>query len=87
MTECKLKVNAERRNKYSSYKGEITPTVTNVIERNFHVDAPNIKRLTDITEFAIPAGKVHLSPIVDCFDGMLPAWRISITPDASLVSL
>lgn len=31
----------------------------------------NEKWLTDITEFAIPAGKVYLSPIVDCFDGLL----------------
>ena len=26
--------------------------------------------LTDITEFQIPAGKVYLSPIIDCFDGL-----------------
>ena len=31
----------------------------------------NEKWLTDITEFAIPSGKVYLSPIVDCFDGLL----------------
>lgn len=27
-----------------------------------------------------------MSPIVDCFDGMVPAWRISTTPDANLVN-
>lgn len=86
MSECELKVKIKRRNKYSSYKGEITPAVSNVIGRDFHADAPNLKWLTDITEFAIPAGKVYLSPIVDCFDGMLPAWRISTTPDARLVN-
>lgn len=86
MSDCELKVKTKRRNKYSSYKGEITPAVPNVIERDFHADAPNQKWLTDITEFAIPAGKVYLSPIVDCFDGMLPAWKISTTPDACLVN-
>ncbi|WP_313256615.1 IS3 family transposase [Lacrimispora sp.] len=86
MSECELKVRIKRRNKYSSYKGEITPPVPNVIERDFHADAPNLKWLTDITEFAIPGGKVYLSPIIDCFDGMLPAWKISTTPDASLVN-
>lgn len=86
MSECELKVRVKRRNKYNSYKGEITPAVPNIIERNFHADAPNLKWLTDITEFVIPAGKVYLSPIVDCFDGMLPAWRISTTPDAHLVN-
>lgn len=81
-----MKVRVKRRNKYSSYKGEITPAVPNVIERDFHADAPNLKWLTDITEFVIPAGKVYLSPIVDCFDGMIPAWRVSTTPDAHLVN-
>jgi transposase InsO family protein/transposase-like protein len=86
MSECELKVRVKRSNKYSSYKGEITPAVPNVIERDFHADEPKLKWLTDITEFAIPAGKVYLSPIVDCFDGMLPAWKISTTPDARLVN-
>jgi transposase InsO family protein len=87
MSECELIVKNKRKNKkHSSYKGEITPAVPNVIERNFHADAPNRKWLTDITEFAIPAGKVYLSPIVDCFDGMLPTWKISTVPNANLVN-
>ena len=53
---------------------------------DFHAEKPNEKWLTDITEFAIPAGKVYLSPIVDCFDGMLPYWTVSTTPDAALVN-
>ena len=87
MSASNLIVKGKRKNKkYNSYKGEITPAVPNIIERNFHADAPNRKWLTDITEFAIPAGKVYLSPIVDCFDGMLPTWKLSITPDATLVN-
>lgn len=46
----------------------------------------NEKWLTDITEFAIPSGKVYLSPIVDCFDGLLVNWNISTSPDALLVN-
>ena len=46
----------------------------------------NEKWLTDITEFAIPAGKVYLSPIVDCFDGLLVDWNISTSPYALLVN-
>ena len=34
----------------------------------------------------IPAGKVYLSLVVDCFDGMLPYWTISTKPDAALVN-
>ena len=86
MGEESLVVRAKRRKKYNSYQGELSPAVPNLVQRDFHTDQPNIKWLTDITEFAIPAGKVYRSPIVDCFDGMVPAWSISESPDAKLVN-
>ena len=42
--------------------------------------------MTDITEFQIPAGKVYLSPIIDCFDGMVISRSIGTQPDAGLVN-
>ena len=57
----------------------------NVVARDFHADAPNKKWLTGITEFHIPSGKVYLSPIIDCFDGMVVSWTIGTSPDAELV--
>jgi transposase InsO family protein len=42
--------------------------------------------LTDITEFQIPAGKVYLSPMIDCFDGLVVSWTIGTRPDAVLVN-
>ncbi|HAI7286032.1 IS3 family transposase [Escherichia coli] len=41
---------------------------------------------TDITEFQLPAGKVWLSPVVDCFDGKVISWSLSTRPDAELVN-
>lgn len=64
------------------YLGEISPAPENLINRDFHAKAPNVKWLTDITEFHIPAGKVYLSPIIDCFDGMVISWSIGTQPDA-----
>ena len=81
-----LLVMSKRQKKYSSYKGEITPEVENVINRDFHAEKPNQKWLTDITEFAIPSGKVYLSPIIDCFDGMAVKWNIGTAPDSILVN-
>jgi len=49
-------------------------------------DKPNEKWVTDITEFSIPAGKVYLSPMVDCFDGAVVSWTISTSPNAELVN-
>ena len=50
------------------------------------VGQPNMKWLTDITEFHIPAGKIYLSPIIDCFDGLPVSWTIGTSPDAELVN-
>ena len=72
--------------KYSSYKGEISEAPENLVARDFHADDPNLLWLTDITEFSIPAGKIYLSSIIDCFDGMCIAWSQSTSPNADLVS-
>lgn len=86
MTEEQLLVKITKRRKYNSYKGEISPEVENVINRDFFADHPNEKWLTDITEFHIPAGKVYLSPIIDCFDGMAVSWTIGTSPNAELAN-
>lgn len=86
MKQESLIVKQRRRQKYNSYKGEITPAVENVINRDFHADKPNQKWLTDITEFSIKAGKVYLSPIIDCLDGMPIKWTIGTSPNAELAN-
>jgi len=83
--EC-LIVTAVRRRRYGSYLGEISPAPENLINRDFQAGMPNEKWLTDITEFQIPAGKVYLSPMIDCFDGLVISWSIGTRPDADLVN-
>ena len=57
MKEESLIVKRPRRRKYSSYAGEITPAVDNLLNRDFHAPYPNEKWLTDITEFNLPKGR------------------------------
>ncbi len=83
--ESLIPVVAKRR-RYGSYMGEISPAPDNLLNRNFSASAPNEKWLTDITEFQIPAGKVYLSPMIDCFDGLVVSWSIGTRPDAELVN-
>jgi transposase InsO family protein/transposase-like protein len=83
--EC-LIVTANKKRRYGSYLGEISPAPENLINRDFHADIPNEKWLTDITEFQIPAGKVYLSPMIDCFDGLVVSWTIGTRPDSDLVN-
>lgn len=80
---------ARKKRRYSSYEGEISEAPTNLLRdergrRHFRSNKPNELWITDVTEFRIPAGKAHLSPIADCLDGMPPSWSISTSPDAGM---
>ena len=86
MNEEQLLVKTTKKRKYNSYKGELSPEVENVINRDFSAPQPNQKWLTDITEFHIPAGKIYLLPIIDCFDGMAVSWTIGTSPNAELAN-
>ena len=82
---------AGKKRRYSSYEGEISTAPPNLLlddrgKHHFRADKPNDLWITDVTEFHIPAGKVYLSPIVDCFDGMPLSWSISTSPDAEMAN-
>jgi putative transposase len=86
MREEGLVVVGRKKRKYSSYAGEISPPVPNLIARDFHADTPNAKWLTDLTEFPLPAGKVYLSTMIDCINSMVVSWSIGTSPDAGMVN-
>lgn len=86
MTEEGLVVGSTQRRRFSTYRGEISPAPENLIARDFRATAPNEKWLTDITEFPVSDGKVYLSPMIDCFDGLVVSWSISASPNAELVN-
>lgn len=86
MRELDLVAKRGKKRKCGSCKGEISDAPENLVKRNFHADAPNALRLTGIAEFGIPAGKVYLGPVVDCFDGMVVSWAMSTSPNAELAN-
>ncbi|MFU0833426.1 MAG: hypothetical protein ACFWUC_10900 [Oscillospiraceae bacterium] len=64
MRENGLVVKGRRARKYCSYKGEISPEVPNVIQRNFRADKPNQKWLTDYSfrsRLSLPMAKLDRS--------------------------
>lgn len=82
---------SKKKRRYSSYEGETSEAPENLLRRedgthDFRADAPNETWVTDVTEFAIPEGKVYLSPIIDCFDGMPLSWTISTSPNAEMAN-
>ncbi|RMO98103.1 Transposase [Pseudomonas syringae pv. philadelphi] len=83
--ECLVVAKAKRR-RYGSYLGEVSPAPENLVNRDFTAVALNEKWLTDISELQIPAGKVYLSPVIDCLDKKVISWSIGTRPDAELVN-
>lgn len=75
-----------KRAKNISCLGEIILEVDNNISRDFHAKQPYEKLLTDITEFTLPNGKLYLSAMIDCFDGMVIGWTISPRSNADQVN-
>lgn len=69
---------------WSSYAGETAPAPGNLVARDFHADAPNRLWVTDVTMFAMDGYRCWLSPVIDCFDGMIVSWRMSPSPDAAM---
>ena len=61
----------------------------NYLGRRFHADAPNLKWLTDVTEFKYYVGpevrKIYLSAILDLCDRRIVAFAISDRNDNKLV--
>ena len=61
----------------------------NILDRNFHADAPNEKWLTDVTEFKYYVGtekkKLYLSAILDLYDRRIVAYMIGDSNNNLLV--
>ena len=86
--DCVVAATSKRR-RYGAYLGEISPAPDNVLNRDFSASAPNEKWLTDITKFQIPAGKLYLPPMINCFDcrdGMVVKGSTGTRPNAELVN-
>ena len=86
MREDGLVAHAPGRRRCSSYEGEVTPAPDNLVNRDFTAPAPNVKWLTDITEIKARDGKVYLSPMTDCYDGMVVAHAVGTSPNAELAN-
>ena len=65
---------------------EIGEAPANLVERDFHADAPNMLWVTDVTQFTMDGYKCWLSPVVDCFDGMVVSWTLSRSPNADMAN-
>lgn len=75
---------AARKRRFSSYEGETRPAPDNLVRRNFHAANPGKLWLTDISEFSAHNGKLYLSAIIDCCDGLVVGWKTGRHPTMDL---
>ena len=75
-----------RMKKYRSDKGEKGTTADNVLDREFQVEKPNQKWVTDVTEFRLFGKKLYLSPILDLCSGDIVTYTISDSPNLLMVT-
>ena len=69
-----------RMKKYRSYRGQVGKVAPNLINRDFHAEAPNQKWTTDVTEFALFGKKIYLSPILDMYNSEIISYTVSERP-------
>ena len=74
-----------RRKKYRSYKGTYGHIAPNLLQRDFHADAPNQKWVTDVTEFNLKGQKLYLSPVLDLYNSEIIAWQMATHQGMRLV--
>lgn len=77
----------QRIKKYKSYKKDAGPAAANILMRHFKADAPNVKWVTDVTEFKCDGEKLYLSPILDLYNGEIIAFEMNKRPIFELVNV
>lgn len=85
MKELGLTARIRRKRRYSSYQGEVGKKADNLIQRHFEASKPFEKCYTDVTEFALPEGKLYLSPVLGGYNSEIINYTISRSPDLKQV--
>ena len=85
MAEAGIKCQV-RMKKYRSYKGEVGKIAPNLLERDFKVDEPYKKLVTDVTEFHLFGAKIYLSPVLDLYNGELIFYTVYRHPVMEMVT-
>ncbi|MEY1958305.1 IS3 family transposase, partial [Streptococcus pyogenes] len=80
-----LAARIRRKRKYSSYKGEVGKKADNLIKRHFEGSKPYEKCYTDVTELALPEGKLYLSPVLDGYNSEIIDFTLSRSPNLKQV--
>lgn len=60
--------------------------MSNLLNREFGAEKPNLKWVTDVTEFNLFGQKLYLSPILDLHNGYVVSYTLFQRPVLSMVT-
>ena len=63
----------------------LTLSYANILNRNFHAEAPNCKWVTDISDIQSKQGVLYLSGIRDLHDNSIVAYKTATQQTVNLV--
>ena len=86
MNELGLVCTVRRARRYRSWLGRPGTIAGNVLNREFTASAPDLKWVTDVTEFRIAGRKLYLSPVIDLFDRSVVAYSCGLSPTLELTN-
>lgn len=86
MREENLLCKVRRKRRYSSYQGQVGKIAENVLKREFEAAEPNLKWVTDVTEFKVADRKIYLSPVLDLFDRSIVSFSVSQSPTVAFTN-
>lgn len=85
MREAGIHVPPRRRHVVTTDSDHDQPIAANLLEQDFHAQAPNTRWVTDITYVETGEGWLYLSAIVDLFSRRVVGWAMDQRMDRSLV--
>ncbi len=86
MRKAGLVSKVRQRKKSVAYRGQCHHVADNTLDRKFETVAPNLKWVSDITEFHVAGSKVYFSPVMDLFDHKVIAHSIATSPSTDMAT-
>lgn len=85
MRENKLRARVRKRFRRMSIDESEQQIAPNLLDREFHADAPNQRWIVDTTYLQVPHGWLYLAMVIDLFSRMVVGWSLSAVNDRHLV--
>jgi transposase InsO family protein len=85
MRESELKARARKRFRPMTMDESEQQIAPNLLDREFHADAPNQRWIVDTTYLQVPGCWLYLAVVIDLFSRMVVGWSLSAVNDRHLV--